>query len=713
MAAPALGGGANWYSSDWQYRRELKLGKYTPSGLAGDDVAVFTMSTGGLCKADGSDIRVATNSLSEVPTRVLLMGPGDEATVAFALQPGVSQYYVYFGHAKPPAGKPLEIKRGVVMETWSYDGGELNTLEEAKNVFKKSRTFIGRGVRDRVFLGFNPFGPQNKIATIFTGYFQAAKGKHVFALSSNDASFLLVDDNVVVKNPGIHPPQGDVSKQGAVELEAGLHKLTVYHVNVKGHPVAVAAWQPPDAKSIQPMPESAFAPVVTAIAGGLEQYGREIAIDFVPVHSGELYLENNYYQRYTFEALPGPKSPGGAGLQWEWDFGDGIKSTQQRVEHIYLTDGPHTVTLTAKASAGPAKRTNKIEVTRPWSTLIANKLDAWKDFTPVIAGYDFAALQPPALAQAVCILGRQGDNDSCIRAGNAMLAAATAPADVLDDAMSLYAQALRRAKQGEKAPDAYARAAKLTNNPAVCAAMLVEGGKAHIELGSKDNLRAAEAMFEEVGKKYEPLTTAPPMRAAKIGLGDVWRARGDLERAREAYARAKVGPEAQAGREAVIRGDFARHIEDYIRKNEFWAADEYLARWETTYPLDKLEGYWSLLKVQCDMARKRFAPAAAEAQTLATVNPASNFGAELLMLAADCHTQMQRPDKAAAAYKQVVEQYPESPLAKDAAQKAKAAETAAATRPAASRPSSQPAAKGSPASAPAAPAAPKAGRKNQ
>jgi TolA-binding protein len=548
--------------------------------------------------------------------------------------------------------------------------------------------FIGRQFRDRVFIGFNPFGSQERIAASYTGWLNVAKaGKHVFASSSRDASFLLIDDKVVVDNGGIHQPQQDVSKHGEVELAAGLHKLTFYHVVTRGAPVAVAAWQPPGETKIAPIPAKAFAPVVTMESAPLEQYGREGIIDFLPRFAGECSHGGGYSERFVFEALPAK-----SGYTYEWDFGDGQKSVQAKASHVYLAGGEYKVTLTAKTPYGPQTRTNVLAVDRPWEQLADIKPEPLKTHQDVVATYDFAALSAEACARALIVLDGLDQTDTVVRAGKALTARPQAPAELLGEAMRVYCAALRKARDPGAAVSACVAASKMTANPAVSAEMLVGGGKVALSMGSKEDLRVAEDLFQQTIRKYETMTTAPPIRQAKIGLGDVWRARGDYDKAREAYVGARLGPEAQSGKYAIIRGDFARHVEDYVRKAELWSAQEYLDRWENTFPLDKLEGYWSLLTVRVDMAHKRWHEAITEAQTLVGVNPTSNYAAELLLLVADCHQELRQYDKAAAALRQVADNYRESPLAAEASQRLAKMPASAPTKaaPAAGKPSTQP-----------------------
>jgi hypothetical protein len=59
----------------------------------------------------------------------------------------------------------------------------------------------------------------------YTGRFWiAAPGMYTFALLSDDGAKLYIDDQVIIDNDGLHPPQ---EKTGAVELAEGLHRIRV------------------------------------------------------------------------------------------------------------------------------------------------------------------------------------------------------------------------------------------------------------------------------------------------------------------------------------------------------------------------------------------------------------------------------------------------------------------------------------------------------
>jgi TolA-binding protein len=540
-------------------------------------------------------------------------------------------------------------------------------------VLAGAKEFIGRDFRDRVFLAHNPFGPQSRIACVYTGYFLAPKaGAYTFACSSQDSSFLLVDDKEVIDNGGFHRPQYDVSRQGKIELQGGPHKLTFYHVCSGGDPVAVAAWQTPDAKDIKPMPVEAFSPVVRATPGAIQRYGREVEIDFIPQYEGEAFVADRYFQRYSFEALT-VGNPG-ASVQWQWDFGDAQKSTAAKAEHVWLVNGEYTVTLTAKTYAGVLTRTNRLFVSRPWDRLTENKLDGVHQQAGIVLGYDFKGLGADATCEAIVLLNRAAAKDATrealLKAGEALTLKDSAAGKLLAEAMPIYAEALVASGDAPKAVAALGKAAKMTADPAVAADLLVRAGNILLD---KDEPAKACEVFEGAIRQYARLTTSPAIRSARIGVGDSWRLRGDYDKAKAAYTDARVRLDAANQPAAVLRGDLAHHVEDYVRQKSLEAARQYLDRWEDSFPLDRLEGYLSLMKARYLAARGADAEAAREAEVLVGVNPTSSYAADLLMLAAAAYDKLKKPDQAKAALKMIVEKYPESPLSVVAAQKLKKA----------------------------------------
>jgi len=670
LASPA-GARDAWWNFHWKFRRPVTVTDVPRTGLEGEEVGVVTMPTAGLIAPDGRDIRVTTARGQVVPHRVLMIGPGDTARIAFALRLSSAKYYVYFGRGDlPQPGKQLDIRRGVLLETWAYPGGGIANLPRVRRVFARARRLIGRDFRDRIFLGHNPFGPQNRLCNLFTGYLICpANGEYTFATSSRDASFLLIDGKLVVSNGGFHRPQRRASRRGRVRLSKGLHELRLYHVSTAGDPVVMAAWRPPGARRLWTIPADAFAPVRRARPGGIQQFGRAVHVDFLPVHAGETFTANRYFQRYAFQAIVGGAPATRASFQW--DFGDGQRAASARCEHVYLRDGLHKVTLTVTIGGRKFTRSNRIYVSRPWDRVTVPELDAVKDHGRIVAGYDFAAADVADLAPAVVLLKRARRTKALLRAGEALVARSSAPAEVLREALPIYAQALvRTAKDPSAAVAALLKGATMTQDPAVGADLTVRAGQVALEAGQNDK---ALALFRRALKKYSALTTDACIRRARIGIGDVWRLRGDYAKAMAAYSSAAPRKRAGYEKQAVRKGDLARHVEDYLRRGMYNDAEDFLDRLEEEFPTEKLEGYSTLLRVRLALARSQPRLAAQQAEQLVRVNPRSNYAPELLLLAAGAHAKLGQVQAARTALERIVTGYPESPLAAEAARRLKQA----------------------------------------
>ncbi|MBT3199790.1 MAG: PKD domain-containing protein [Phycisphaerales bacterium] len=664
LCVSAAGAAEPWWNPKWAYRRDVTLSDVKPTGLRGGvDIVTVEIATGGVCKPDGSDIRVTTARGTEVDSRVLMTGPGDLARVAFAKRGLLKKYYVYLGNPDaPPPRNTLEIKRGVLIETRVCRASPPAKLKDAISVFEKATPVMGARFLDRIFIGYNPFGPNEAIASRVTGYFSApTTGTYTFSCSSNDASFMLLDDKLLISNGGKHYPQRDIRKNAKVQLRAGLHKLTFYHVNASRSPVLVAAWRKPGDKKVLVIPPGAFSLVHTAQSGLMQQRTKPLDIDFTPKYAGEAFAENRYSQRYSFSA--NAVGGGGKGLKWTWDFGDGQTSNAAAVDHVYLVDGLYTVTLTAKAPRDKILvRTNRIRVSRPWGRVTHKKIDSDKDHAAVVAGYNFKTLKDNAVAPAFELLKRNDRTQDMIRACTAFLNREKLPAIGVEAMAPTVAELMLKNAQPENAVKVLLVAAGRCDTPETSARMAIQAAGITLDLLGDD--KEAMKLYTRASVRYSKKLTRRTTRSLQIGLGDVWRARGDYDKAAAAYKTAGFGPEAGGRKHPIMRGDFARHVESYTQTiRDYEWAQEYLDRWRRTFPADKLDGYLSLLTARMWMAQGNYARVTVEADIIARVNPRSNYGAQLLMLAVEAYRKMDQPAKATLTLKRIIDTFPESPLA--------------------------------------------------
>ena len=669
-----LSAGQGWWNYRWHYRRSATVSEAKRSGLPGDDIAVLTMPSGGLIQPDGRDIRITTASGRIVKHRVLMVGPGDVVRIAFALQPPVKKYFVYFGNAQ--ADKPkqiLKIQRGVLMETWAYPGGGIANFRQVLGVFRRANVFLGRDFRRDIFIGHNPFGPQNRICSIFTGALLCPRdGDYLFSTTSRDASFLLVDGKVVVRNGGHHRAWPRAVKIGRIHLKKGLHELKVYHVSTRGDPIIVAAWRPPGVRRIWKIPPAAFAPIIRATPGFIEQYGKALTADFIYHHAGETFLANRYLQRYEFVGALSGRFAGKC--RYEWDFGDGQKlsittsaAKPVKCEHVYLSDGAKKVRLVVKVGAREFSRTNVIHVARPWDRITENRMEPLGLYARVVAEYDFTSASAMDIANAIVLFKRTGLFDAIVRAGDALISKKDVPVQTFQEAMDIYTDVLvEKMNNSRKAIEALLQAAKMSSSPAISARLMSKAGRYALQSGN-DTL--AMKIFSQAIHRYSALTTNEVIRDAKIGIGDVWRYRGNYKKALQAYKQA--GPSQSCKglspeKRAVRRGDLIRHAEDYIRRRLYDDAIRMIDQWENEFPTDKLEGYSTLMRVKLAMRRKQYKDAITQAEQLIKVNPRSNYAPDLLLLEAQAYKAIGKDEQFHKTLNRLIKDYPESPLSTEA-----------------------------------------------
>jgi tetratricopeptide (TPR) repeat protein len=615
--------------------------------LPGDDIAVVEFRTAGLADKHGRDIRVVTASGKAVPWRLLQTGPGDFIRLAFAVRSG-SRYYIYFGNTDPPPDKaePLTIRRGVLLEVWAYRGGLADNIAQARKTLTRAMKHkpIGREFRDRIFLGYNPFGPQTTIVQQYTAYFLTpAAGEYKFVLSTNNASFLLVNDRLIISDGRWHRPRRYPNHTGSIALNKGLNKLTLLHINPWGWPMAMVAWQRSGKKLIAPIPPGAYSEVITAQAGAIERYGESGGFDFAIEPAGESFVQNSYLQRRIFRI----KTTGrgfGKDTRWLWNFGDGqeLTSSKRTVEHVYLRPGTYNISLNAmKKWARPNQaRTHRVKVERIWDSIARNKLDSPKSHAKIVAGYNFATLGASANVEAAKLLRLAGDFDALNLACQAFVARQSASDKQIRTLMKIYIQALLAARQVNQAVAALQRAARISKDPDTRAAMLLRAGE--LQLEPLNQPTTAMKTFDNILAETTGQIKQSTLRRIYAGQGDVWLAQGKTEQARKAYRQAGLGSDHARKYPAIVRGDFARRAEEYLRDKNYRAAQDALDEWELTFPADKLAGYSTLLRCRLLLGQRKYSAAARLAERLAGANPQGNYTATLQKLAKEARSKSDR-----------------------------------------------------------------------
>ncbi len=701
-----LADGSPWWDTRWPWRRLVIVGA-PPTGLAGSDAAWAELLTHGVVKPDGSGIRVATASGQPVKSFVMQSGPDDRTKVCFAVSGQQNRYYIYYGNPQPDAAPDTwRPERGVLLEGWTYRGGQLATLSLTQQAFEKAGPLEGRTFVPQIFLGHNPFGVPVNYCHKYTGWLNCDKaGSYTFCTSSKDASFLLVDDQMVVQWPGTHQAVAEVRYTGKAELKRGLHKLTYLHVAVGAEGRAVAAWQPPGTPNVVPIPPTAFAPLPLAVCSDLDRYGSRVQADFTVEGPFETFFQNRYTFRYVFTARVNDRTL--SDPKYEWDFGDGQTAERESVEHVYLTPGIRPVTLTLRYGGRPQTLRNRLAINRDWNRTIEPKLDPVEAHARIVGNYRFAELPGDDLLVAMELLRRTGNQRGCLAVVDALINRTKdlKPQAVIEILPEIYKLLVGEADQAKRAVEWFQAVETGSDDVMLKATAAALAGRALLE-GLGDNA-AAEKVFNRVVQQYGDRTRSPAIRQARIGLGDVFLHTGRYRMAQQAYEQAGTSGDPQ--KRNIQVGSRARAAEDYIRRKEYADAADQLDLWESEYPEERLRGHSTLMRATLLSRQKRYQdvirllegfplvvvegartndpvdvitlgvdparlprlyridPTTGRIQSAGgTPFPPNPCGMEMALLAADACAQLKKSDKAQSVLHVAIRLYPDSPLLRQA-----------------------------------------------
>lgn len=584
-----------------------------------------TFLTGGECKPDGSDIRVVGADGRPVRSFILAMGPGDLVRLAFEPR-GTSRqrYYIYHGNPEAAAEKPdrseWRPEGGILLETWRYAGGSIDTAEAIRAAVEsaKSAAPLGRAYVPAISIGGNIFGPDERTCSLYTGTLQCRQdGRYKFVLSSFDGSALYIDNRLAVAWPGRHRWVGDVRHQGELDLKAGNHSFALYHVNPTGRHGIVAAWMPPAAATARVLEAGFFAPIARGRLGPLEKARKELAADFTFRQTGFAAFESQGtvpLYRYEFSAN---QSGSRRGVTYRWQFGDGQEATGEAVEHVFLREGIATVTLEATKGGRTDTTTHRVYI-GPNRLNPQEKPDPLTKFEPVLSSYRFSSLSPEDATKIMdffLILNREG---KAIETGRAAVQGGGAAAKGIVPLARKTAE-LTIDQNGD-----YAGATTLLERPLKS---LKPGSGLYHQLAAQAaaiyvNYLGEDKKAEALLRSCTGLTTNPVGTTDKLfalAWGDLFRFRGNRELAELFYRQAQTA--ADPTRQFAHSGAYVTAVEDYLRRREYAEARKLLDRWQSEYPLERLGGYSCLLRYRLFRAQRHYTQARLLAETMERVDP--------------------------------------------------------------------------------------------
>ena len=676
----------------------------------------------GEIRPDGKNVAVMAQN-RRAPMRILQVGPGDFCRLAFQPLPGQSEYDIYYGGDPPTEKSPAWTNTdGLLMETRQFAACDMQSLEGVKTAFEKAAP-IGADYVDGVFHCFNPFVlAAAPFFSHYSGMMEIRKdATYGFMVSSQDASFLLVDNKPVVSAPGHHGPAMD-ARPGCrqdVKLAAGMHKFDYYHAAAGGTAVMAAAWEidPTGEKPVKPVaiPSDVFRTHLIGRLPANHLMTRTVkqVPDFVVKLTNEVLLPENETPLIgvLFRDVS-PKSLTMSGTKVQWDFGDGQTSDLLNVDHVYLRPGVYPVKLSVRRGGKTLSTTNRINVDRPHPSP-KDRAYTFGDYLKILETYDPKTLDSAALLQLVAVfeakaqalVNRDEDEANKAKASEedpnrrptakkeTASSRKAAKGESLSESDEYLAKAVAAGKavfteesaaKGDeellKLADIVGPMARDRLGDSLTAFTIWQGAaerigsgeiKAECEIHAADiaindllKIPEAKRILEVAAKRLGKGNLGPISASLQRAWGDYYAAAGDGKAARNAYVEAeRLGGMARPLVETqATRGAHTRSTEEFVKEKQFARAAEELHAWERDFPTEKIEGYLTLLYARYWAARGKYAQAIAQTERLQTVSPDSPYMDQLLMTAADCEMRRGRKDRALATLHSLLKDYPGSPL---------------------------------------------------
>ena len=245
---------------------------------------------------------------------------GSLVKIFFAARPG-RRFQLVFYKDRVKKLKQKQIS-GVLRRVREFDGGNVESLEQFRELWKNGEP-CGAEFEKKIYSGWNPFGPAKNSLHWYSAFIELPRdGKWTFFSASTDASFLLIDDKLVVNSPGRKWVSGGQRGRfrGEVELAKGIHRLDYLHANNNSnYCYAIAAFLSPGAgkRHLRVIPEKFYTPVLTAEAGPLKTPDYRPACDFswrlidmLEIDAKQMYVvrfETPYKKSLSWNL--GPKAP--------------------------------------------------------------------------------------------------------------------------------------------------------------------------------------------------------------------------------------------------------------------------------------------------------------------------------------------------------------------------------------------------------------------
>jgi hypothetical protein len=361
---------APWWNNDWKHRVAITAPREARHSV------LFELDAP-QAKEDGSDIRVLNAGQSapviwRVVHRVekkftLEIALPDFATVAPNELP--LRFFIYYGNpdAEKVQSEGWELP-SVSAETLLLAAGQQpETWQDALFLLERTRREGERQFVPRISPEVIVFERSRPQLTVYRATIRCAEeGEYRFSLDSTGASFLVINDKLVVANSGT-PRWGQLKASDAVQLAAGLHRVELYHVClVPAAPVRLG-WETPQMRRQRPpnapadfraIPAESLLPAARARQTSQETRGAPLNPFFTYSQRGAVRV-NDVPEPFITVQFSDATVATTRIVARHWDFGDGRTSTANNPLMVFAGAKPRKVTYTVTDAKG-----DQVSVTR-------------------------------------------------------------------------------------------------------------------------------------------------------------------------------------------------------------------------------------------------------------------------------------------------------------------------------------------------------------
>jgi PKD repeat protein len=642
---------AQWLDSHWQFRRSIDV-DWDADHPAGAQLAVVDIHTAGH-DADGSDVRVAVQGGGIVASHVLNFGPGDVAHLVFALTPGQTHYYAYFGNPgappPPPGTEDVAYHCGLLLQMKECNGPRPRAADDVAALWENSGPIIRQTFVAQPFYTDDPFGQVPHRIYKISGSLMASDTRDYFLAGSAEGfATLYLDGRLALSIPGTTK---ETRFSAYVPLTIGRHDFVMYYWRPNPNEILALDWRRPDTNKLEPIPRSVFGIVGRGHAGPLEQDGKPFIADFDLESEGECQLDdNNYSHRYLFSARvpPGLTAEQEAALKFDWDFGDGTTAGGKGLEHVYISQGIFPVKLTVHTDSASDTQTTCLSVDREWGEF-PPPADTMLRQGRIVAHYDLGQVPEPWLSWMV-LLERDAQLTDAEMAAAARLISLNQHAHP-----DLCLASLRQIAQDLIAVNQPAEAANMWDH--VSANSDLQPAAAADEV---DELIWRLADFPRALKAAQRVADSPDP-AGPLAYAQALVLNGRAADAEKVLADLQQKQEKAGVRLAAISGAMARTVEFRVDQKDWETGEADWHTWLTRCPLSFMEGYSVVLRT--DMLEDRGAGEAAAKidEAYAQALPNSPYAPQLLDRAASLMAKID-PAKSKSLRDLLKTRYPEDPL---------------------------------------------------